>query len=118
MNFFYNIVIIYEKKWCTYEKYGKISTIKFNTDENFLQTEKFIGKTISPIQFDTLKHYTNAFYEEKCDVITDRIKDKKINNRRLKPLLGNAGTHVRITSYFSGTPLLRDNIRRRYPSGI
>lgn len=62
------------------EKYGKISTIKFNTDENFLQTEKFIGKTISPIQFDTLKHYTNTFYEEKCDVITGRIKDKKIKD--------------------------------------
>jgi hypothetical protein len=62
------------------KKYGEIETIKFNTDENFQQTERFINKTISQLQYDVLKNYTNKFYEEKRDVIVERIKNGRIRD--------------------------------------
>ncbi|HID42829.1 MAG TPA: hypothetical protein EYP30_03495 [Archaeoglobaceae archaeon] len=62
------------------EKYGRIDTIKFNTDENFQQTEKYVGKTISRKQFGELKEYTENFYRNRADVINKRIKDGRIRD--------------------------------------
>jgi hypothetical protein len=62
------------------EKYGEIAAIKYNTDENFQQTERYISRTITGEQYYALKHYTNAFYEEKRDVIASRIRDGKIKD--------------------------------------
>jgi hypothetical protein len=62
------------------EKYGEISAIKYNTDENFKQTERYIGKTISQSQYNAIRHYTNNFYEEKGDLIIGRIRDGKIKD--------------------------------------
>ena len=62
------------------EKYGQIETIKFNTDENFMQTEKYIGKTITREQFERLKEYTDNFYRTKAELIDRRIKDGRIRD--------------------------------------
>jgi aminoglycoside phosphotransferase family enzyme len=61
-------------------KFGSLETIKFNTDENFQQTESFIGKTISKAQFDLLKDYTNNFYKNNDHVIEKRIEEDKIKD--------------------------------------
>lgn len=62
------------------DRYGQIETIKFNTDENFQQTEKYIGKTITQKQFEELKEYTDNFYRTKAELINRRIKDGRIRD--------------------------------------
>ena len=62
------------------DKYGSIDVIKFNTDENFEQTEEFIGKSISKQQFDDLKNWTNNFYKEHKNLFEQRVKDGKIRD--------------------------------------
>ncbi len=62
------------------EKFGELSAIKYNTDENFEQTEKYIGKTISEEQFKALKSYTDKFYQQNEELIHSRIKDKRIRD--------------------------------------
>jgi aminoglycoside phosphotransferase family enzyme/predicted kinase len=42
-------------------KYGSIKTIRFNWDENFAQTEGFIGRTISRREFDETKVVVERF---------------------------------------------------------
>jgi uncharacterized protein len=58
--------------------YGKPEQIRFNTDENFNQTESFIGKTISQLAFDSTRHYTNGFLEKNDSLLRKRINEKRI----------------------------------------
>ncbi len=60
------------------KKYGKIETIKQNTDENFEQTENKINQTISENTFNFIKKTTNRFLEEKENVFNKRIKKGSI----------------------------------------
>ncbi len=55
-----------------------IDNMKITTDENFAQTEKYIGITIGKNAYNKLKNYTNKFYEEKESLLKKRIKDKRI----------------------------------------
>lgn len=61
-------------------KFGKVGLIKKNTDENFEQTKKYIGKTITEDQFNEIKKYTNAFYENKAAVFKERILENRIKD--------------------------------------
>ncbi len=45
------------------DRYGEIEAVKFNTDENFNQTESYIGKLVSRERFDHIVEWTNAFYD-------------------------------------------------------
>jgi aminoglycoside phosphotransferase family enzyme len=60
--------------------YGKIEIIKFNTDENFEQTQEFIGKTISKTQHSDLKKWTNDFYKKHKALFAQRISEGKIKD--------------------------------------
>ena len=44
-------------------QYGEIEQIRFNTDENFQQTESFIDKTIENEEFQAIKYFTDQYYE-------------------------------------------------------
>ncbi len=57
------------------KNYGKIETIKQNTDENFEQTENKINQTISENTFNFIKKTTNSFLKTKEDVFDKRIKN-------------------------------------------
>lgn len=61
-------------------KYGELDTIKFNTDENFEQTEKYIGTAISKRQYETIKRYMNYFYKNKADIVERRVKEGRIKD--------------------------------------
>ena len=39
--------------------FGKIEAIRINTEENFSQTEKYIGRAITPKQYRRIKEYTD-----------------------------------------------------------
>jgi aminoglycoside phosphotransferase family enzyme len=61
-------------------EYGKIEVIKYNTDENFIQTEPFIGITIDRETYDEIKEKTNRFYEDYKNLFQKRIKEGKIRD--------------------------------------
>lgn len=72
-----NLVDFYNSEKTSEEikKYGKIESIKQNTDENFEQTQSKINKTITENAFNFIKKTTNSFLEEKKDVFNNRIKN-------------------------------------------
>jgi aminoglycoside phosphotransferase family enzyme len=57
---------------------SSIKMLKFTTDENFSQTEKYIGTTISESQFKNIKNFTNKFYIKEEKLLNKRIKELKI----------------------------------------
>lgn len=62
------------------DKFGEIKAIKFNTDENFDGTDRYIGVTITEEQFEMIKDYTNSFYDDNGELFKQRIKAKKIRD--------------------------------------
>jgi len=60
-------------------EYGSVDLIKKNTDENFEQTEEFIGKTISKEIFDFIKKQTNNFMKNK-QIFDSRVKNGFISD--------------------------------------
>jgi len=60
--------------------YGSLTVIRTNTDENFTQTEKYIGVSISPDQYQSIKAYTENFIEQNTGLFERRIKDGKIRD--------------------------------------
>jgi aminoglycoside phosphotransferase family enzyme/predicted kinase len=55
-------------------EFGKPDKIRFNVDENFTQTECFIGDTISKAAFSTLRLYNDLFFEKRSSVFEERVK--------------------------------------------
>jgi aminoglycoside phosphotransferase family enzyme len=73
----------FHKKSCRSKKideYGKVKSVKYNTDENFIQMEKFIDKTISKKQYNNLKNWTNHFFEKNMNLFKERIENGKIRD--------------------------------------
>lgn len=62
------------------EHFGRPEVFKVNTDENFEQTRKYTGKTITKEVFDDLFSWTDKFYKDKTSLFLDRISGKKIRN--------------------------------------
>jgi aminoglycoside phosphotransferase family enzyme len=62
------------------ERFGTLQATKFTTDENFDQTEKYIGITIDAAQFAAIKDYTNRFYRENRALFDARIKGGKVRD--------------------------------------
>lgn len=62
------------------DEFGKIEIMKFNTDENFSQTEKYIGITINEGDYEFIKNRTNRFYEVYKDLFEKRINEGKIRD--------------------------------------
>lgn len=62
------------------DAFGDPEICKVNTDENFAQTEKYIGTTIRRGDFDELKRWTSSCYISKRKAFLERVKDKKIRD--------------------------------------
>ena len=62
------------------EAWGVPAKLKISTDENFAQLEAFVGKTISRSAFDTIQHFTNAFYATNARLFHDRIRQHRIRD--------------------------------------
>jgi aminoglycoside phosphotransferase family enzyme/predicted kinase len=75
------------------EQWGTPEKLKISTDENFTQVEPFIGKTISPAAFDSIRHYTNQFY-----VVNQNLFDERIQQHRILDCHGDLHLdHVHLT---------------------
>jgi len=62
------------------DEFGKLETIKFNTDENFQQTAEFIGDSITDEQYNDLKNWTENFYRKNAELFAQRIENGKIRD--------------------------------------
>ena len=60
--------------------FGGLDTIIKNTEENFTQTEKYIGNTISREKYQRIKVYTNRFIEGNTSLFRKRIVDGRIRD--------------------------------------
>jgi len=60
--------------------FGEIKAVRKNTDENFDQTKKYIGKTISKDEYQHIKDYTDSFIEENASLFRKRIKEGRIRD--------------------------------------
>lgn len=62
------------------DTFGEPEVFKVNTDENFKQTEKYIGTTIKEKDFEELKRWTASCYSLDKRSFLRRIKAKKIRD--------------------------------------
>ncbi len=62
------------------EKWGRVAKLRISTDENFRQTESFIGVTITRPAFEAIRVFTNAFYRRHAALFTARIRGRRIRD--------------------------------------
>ncbi|MDO8577931.1 MAG: AAA family ATPase [Dehalococcoidales bacterium] len=60
--------------------FGSPDTIMFNTDENFRETEKYIGITITAEKFRRIKDFTNRFIADNVSLFQKRVTGGKIRD--------------------------------------
>jgi aminoglycoside phosphotransferase family enzyme len=60
--------------------FGDIESIITNTEENFIQTVRYIGNTIPQKRYRQIKDYTNGFIESKVALFYERIADGRIKD--------------------------------------
>jgi len=60
--------------------FGEIKAVTRNTDENFDQTGKYIGRTISKDSYQSIKEYTDSFVEQNAPLFNRRIKESRIRD--------------------------------------
>jgi aminoglycoside phosphotransferase family enzyme len=62
------------------DNYGEPEIVAISTDENFSQTEKYVGITIQENDFKALKNWTGDFYGRFADLFDQRIVGKRIRD--------------------------------------
>lgn len=69
--------------------FGEVAQIRQAFDENYAQTAKYIGLAQTQDQFDATKEFTDNFFATKQEVLTSRIKNRKIRECHGDLHLGN-----------------------------
>lgn len=59
-------------------KYGEMDKVRFNTDENFQQTDVFIGETIGKQEYGAIKYFACQYYEREASLFHKRVEEKRI----------------------------------------
>jgi hypothetical protein len=93
------------------DEFGAAEAVKFNTDENFSQTEEYVGKLLSRERFEHIRKVTDRFYTEHADLFARRIAEGRIRESHGDLHLGNI--------FFEDPPLIFDCIEfnRRFRCG-
>jgi uncharacterized protein len=60
--------------------FGGLDVIRQNCDENFTQTEKYIGITIPKVQYERIKGYTDNFIESNASLFDKRVREGRIRD--------------------------------------
>jgi len=60
--------------------FGNLDAITQNTEENFTQTEKYIGNTISQEKYQRIKDYTDSFVDKNASLFRKRITGGRIRD--------------------------------------
>jgi aminoglycoside phosphotransferase family enzyme len=61
-------------------EFGSLQAITYNTEENFTQTEKYIGTAISPETYENIKTYTNDFLNKDAPLFRRRVSEGRIRD--------------------------------------
>ena len=61
-------------------EYGSVANIRLNTEENFHQTDRYIGTCISEKQLSRIKDFTHRFIDSKAPLFEARTKGGKIRD--------------------------------------
>ena len=59
-------------------KFGEVAQIRQAFDENYQQTEKYVGSLQTQAQFEETKQYTDSFFDERSPLFTSRIENNSI----------------------------------------
>jgi aminoglycoside phosphotransferase family enzyme len=62
------------------DEFGEPSRFKINTDENFEQVRKYIGKTIQEDRFQQLEAWTDKFFKSHHNLFLQRISKGKVRD--------------------------------------
>jgi len=84
------------------DSFGTVAAVKFNTDENFSQTEAYVGKLVSRDRFEHIRDWTNAFYERHADLFERRIAEGRTRE-------SHGDLHLR-NIFFEDQPVIFDCI--------
>jgi len=60
--------------------FGRLDVIRQNTDENFAQTEKYIGTSITAEEYQHIKNYTDNFIDSNASLFDKRVREGKIRD--------------------------------------
>jgi aminoglycoside phosphotransferase family enzyme/predicted kinase len=60
--------------------FGRVKAITRNTEENFDQTEEYIGRTISEDSYRHIKDYTDSFIQKNAPLFNKRVKECRIRD--------------------------------------
>jgi aminoglycoside phosphotransferase family enzyme len=60
--------------------FGRLDVIRQNTDENFAQTEKYIGTSITAEEYQHIKSYTNNFMDSNTSLFDKRVREGRIRD--------------------------------------
>jgi hypothetical protein len=60
--------------------YGSLNAVLTNTEENFVQTGKYIGVSISLRQYEAIRAFTNGFTEQNAWLFEKRVQGGKIRD--------------------------------------
>jgi hypothetical protein len=60
--------------------FGGLDTISRNVEENFSQTEKYIGQAISRDKFDRIRDYSRRFIKENAGLLVERVSQGRIRD--------------------------------------
>jgi aminoglycoside phosphotransferase family enzyme len=58
----------------------RLGVIRYNTDENFAQTEKYIGISITAEKYQSIKNYTNRFTDSNTSLLDNRVREGKLRD--------------------------------------
>ncbi len=62
------------------DQFGRPERFKVNTDENFQQVEKYVGRTIRQDQFGALQRWTGDYYRNNSGLLDERIMGGRIRD--------------------------------------
>ena len=62
------------------EKWGRVAKLRISTEENFRQTEEFIGVTITRAAFEAIRAFTATFYRSHAALFAARIREGRIRD--------------------------------------
>lgn len=62
------------------DEFGTWQRFKVNTDENFAQTEAFVGQTLDRPSFERIRDWTEAFYRENDPLFAQRVQHGRIRD--------------------------------------
>jgi aminoglycoside phosphotransferase family enzyme len=62
------------------DEFGRLELMKFNTDENFMQTQNYVGTTIEEEDYNFIKSATEEFYKKYAHLFEKRMKEGRIRD--------------------------------------